>query len=86
MDTSSTPASLARRLVVGFAVAGLMALAPACGKPPTQIVLVVDTNLAKVDLDQVKITVLAPADPVDGAPTDAAADAARGGGGPRAFL
>ena len=44
-------------LVCGSAVAALMAVVPACRTPPTQIVLVVDTNLANADLDEVKITV-----------------------------
>ncbi|MFL5305402.1 MAG: RCC1 domain-containing protein, partial [Polyangia bacterium] len=80
MDTSSTPTSLPRLLVVRLAVAALLAVMPACGKPPTEIVLVVDTNLAKPALDEVKITAFAPADPVDGSPTDAGADTDAGRG------
>lgn len=62
----------ARPLLLAVA---LTALVSACRTPPTQIVLVVDTNLTKVDIDDVRITVgaVAPA-PVDG--SAAALDAA----------
>ena len=78
MDTSSTPASIPPGFVVRVTVSALLALVPACWKPPTQIVLVVDTNLSKADLDEVKITVGVPAEPVDGSSPDADADAAPG--------
>ncbi|MES1204809.1 MAG: hypothetical protein ABUS79_02625 [Pseudomonadota bacterium] len=66
----------ARPAVARFAVAAVVAIVvPACRTPPTQIVLVVDTNLAKVDLDEVKIIVSAGAGmTVDG--STPAADAA----------
>jgi alpha-tubulin suppressor-like RCC1 family protein len=70
MQESST--RIARYRVVRFSLAALMAFVPACRPPPTEIVLVVDTNLSSAELDEVKITVGAPAEALDTSPTDAA--------------
>ncbi len=84
MDTSSNPTSIARGLAAPFALATFLVLLPDCRKSPTQIVLVVDTNLSSADLDEVKINVGAPATSSIGdgsfgdASVDASADAATG--------
>ena len=71
MKTSSVPTIRPRPALMGLALTiTFVAALPACRTPPTQIVLVVETNLSKVDLDDVKIAVSAVAGPVDGASPD----------------
>ena len=67
MKTSSIATIRPRPALVGLALTvALVAALPACRTPPTEIVLVVETNLSKVDLDDVKITVSAGTGLVDG--------------------